>query len=197
MSVIIGLTGPTGSGKSSAATLCKKHGIKLVDCDKVARTATQRGSDGLKAVIEVFGVDILNSDGTLNRKALARKAFSTKENTLLLNKTLFPFIKELVLKETNDDKVLLDAPTLFESGINSICFKTVAVLSDTDTRLKRIIERDALTEEDAKLRMSAGKSDNFYKENADYIIYNNADEQSFLDEFEKILIEILKLGETL
>lgn len=197
MSVIIGLTGPTGSGKSSAATLCKTHGIKLVDCDKVARTATQRGSDGLKAVTEVFGVDILNSDGTLNRKALARKAFSTKENTLLLNKTLFPFIKNLVLQETNDNKVLLDAPTLFESGINSICFKTVAVLSDADTRLKRIIRRDNLTEEEAKLRMNAGKSDNFYKENADYIIYNNADGQSFLDEFEKILIEILKLGETL
>lgn len=197
MGIIIGLTGPTGSGKSSAATLCEKHGIKLVDCDKVARTATKKESNGLKAVTEVFGVDILNGDGTLNRKALARKAFSTKENTLLLNQTLFPFIKKLVLEETKADKVLLDAPTLFESGINSICFKTIAVLSDSQIRLNRIIERDNLSEEDAKLRMSAGKSDNFYKENADYIIYNNNDEQSFLNEFEKILIEILKLGETL
>lgn len=197
MGIIIGLTGPTGSGKSSAATLCKKHGIKLVDCDKVARTATKKESDGLKAVTGVFGVDILNSDGTLNRKALARKAFSTKENTLLLNQTLFPFIKNLVLEETKADKVLLDAPTLFESGINSICFKTIAVLSDSQIRLNRIIERDNLSEEDAKLRMSAGKSDNFYKENADYILYNNDDEQSFLNEFEKILIEIFKLGETL
>ena len=197
MGIIIGLTGPTGSGKSSAATLCKKHGIKLVDCDKVARTATLKESDGLKAVTGVFGVDILNSDGTLNRKALARKAFSTKENTLLLNQTLFPFIKNLVLEETKADKVLLDAPTLFESGINSICFKTIAVLSDSQIRLNRIIERDNLSEEDAKLRMSAGKSDNFYKENADYILYNNDDEQSFLNEFEKILIEIFKLGETL
>lgn len=197
MGIIIGLTGPTGSGKSSAATLCEKHGIKLVDCDKVARTATLKESDGLKAVTEVFGVDILNGDGTLNRKALARKAFSTKENTLLLNRTLFPFIKKLVLEETKADKVLLDAPTLFESGMNDICFKTVAVLSDTQIRLNRIIGRDNLSEQDAKLRMSAGKSDNFYKENADYIIYNNNDEQSFLNEFEKILIEILKLGETL
>ncbi len=197
MSIIIGLTGPTGSGKSSAAVLCEKHGIKLVDCDKVARTATEKGSDGLKAVTQVFGTHILNSDGTLNRKALASKAFSSKENTELLNKTIFPFIKKLVLKEIDCEKVLLDAPTLFESGINSICFKTVAVLSDEDIRLKRIIERDNLTEADAKLRISAGKNDDFYKENADYIIYNNADEQDFLNQFEKVLTEILKLGEKL
>lgn len=197
MSIIIGLTGPTGSGKSSAAVLCEKYDIKLIDCDKVARTATEKGGDGLKAVTQVFGNDILNSDGTLNRKALARKAFSTKENTLLLNKTLFPFIKKLVLKEIDCVKVLLDAPTLFESGINSICFKTVAVLSDTNIRLKRIIERDNLTEADAKLRISAGKNDDFYKENADYIIYNNANEHDFLNQFEKVLTEILKLGEKL
>ena len=195
MSIIIGLTGPTGSGKSSAAGICEKYGIKLVDCDKVARNATQKESDGLKAVTKVFGSDILNTDGSLNRKALAKKAFSIRENTELLNKTLFPYIKELVLKETNEDKVLLDAPTLFESGINSICFKTIAVLSDTNIRLKRIIERDNLTEAEAKLRMSAGKNDDFYKENADYIIYNNSDEQTFINSFKEILTEILELGE--
>lgn len=195
MSIVIGLTGPTGSGKSSAAKLCEKYGIKLVDCDKVARKATQIGSEGLKAVTEVFGNDILNIDGSLNRKILANKAFSTKENTELLNQTLFPFIKKLVLSEIDGHKVLLDAPTLFESGIGSICFKTIAVLSDWDIRLNRIIKRDNLTESQAKLRMSAGKSDDFFKKNADYIIYNNSDEQTFLNNFEQILAEILKLGE--
>ena len=191
MSIVIGLTGPTGSGKSSAAKLCEKHGIKLVDCDKIARKATEKGSGALKDLSEVFGMDILNGDGSLNRKVLAVKAFSTKENTELLNKTIFPFIKELVLNEIDSDRVLLDAPTLFESGINSICFKTVAVLADTDIRLKRIINRDDLTETEARIRMSAGKSDNFYNENADYIIYNNSDEQTFLENFENVLAEIL------
>ncbi len=190
MSIVIGLTGPTGSGKSSAAKLCEKYGIKLVDCDKVARKATEKGSGALKTLCEVFGTDILNGDGSLNRKALAAKAFSTKENTELLNKTIFPFIKELVLSEIDSDRVLLDAPTLFESGINTICFKTVAVLADEGVRLKRIIKRDNLTEDEAKLRMSVGKSDNFYKENADYIIYNNSDEQTFLRSFENALAEI-------
>lgn len=190
MSIVIGLTGPTGSGKSSAAKLCEKYGIKLVDCDKVARKATEKGSECLKRLSKAFGAEILNTDGSLNRKALANKAFSTKENTELLNKTIFPFIKELVLNEIDTEKVLLDAPTLFESGINAICFKTVAVLADSDIRLNRIIKRDNLTETEAKKRMSAGKNDNFYKENADYIIYNNSDEQAFLESFENALAEI-------
>ena len=190
MSIVIGLTGPTGSGKSSAASLCEKYGIKLVDCDKVARKATEKGSGALKELSKAFGSDILNCDGSLNRKALASKAFATKEKTELLNKTIFPFIKELVISEIDCEKVLLDAPTLFESGINSICFKTVAVLADDKIRLDRIIKRDDLTEAEAKLRMSAGKNDDFYKENADYIIYNNSDDRAFLKSFEKVLIEI-------
>ena len=192
MSIVIGLTGPTGSGKSSAASLCEKYGIKLVDCDKVARKATEKGSGALKELSKAFGSDILNGDGSLNRKALASKAFATKEKTELLNKTIFPFIKELVISEIDCEKVLLDAPTLFESGINSICFKTVAVLADDKIRLDRIIKRDDLTEKEAKLRMSAGKNDDFYKENADYIIYNNSDDRAFLESFEKVLTEIFE-----
>ncbi len=197
MKLIIGLTGPTGSGKSSAAAICRKFGVKVVDCDKVARKATEKDTEGLDALVNIFGNDILNTDKTLNRKVLASKAFETKENTELLNKTIFPFIEKLILSEIDCDKVLLDAPTLFESGINSICFKTVAVLSDTEIRLNRIIKRDNLTEQQAKLRISAGKNDDFYKKNADYIIYNNHNQETYLKEFEKVLCEILNLGEKL
>lgn len=153
MNIIIGLTGPTGSGKSSASKACLELGLKLVDCDKIARIAVKKDSDGLKAVVSAFGKGILNTDGTLNRKALAKIAFSSKEKTALLNDTIFPFIKELVLNETKQGKILLDAPTLFESGINEICFKTVAVLSDKQNRLERIIKRDGITKEEALLRM--------------------------------------------
>lgn len=191
MNIIIGLTGPTGSGKSSASKACLELGLKLVDCDKIARIAVEKDSDGLRAVVSAFGKGILNTDGTLNRKALAKIAFSSKEKTALLNDTIFPFIKELVLNETKQGKILLDAPTLFESGINEICFKTIAVLSDKQNRLERIIKRDSLTKEEALLRMSAGKDDDFYLKNADYIIYNNHSEDIFLSEFKHLISEIL------
>lgn len=197
MNIIIGLTGPTGSGKSSASVVAKEFGLKLADCDKIARQAVEKDSDGLKAVVNAFGEDILNPDGTLDRKVLAKKAFSSREQTELLNNTIFPFIRELILNETESGNILMDAPTLFESGINEICYKTIAVLSNKKNRLARIIQRDNLTEEEALLRMSAGKNDDFYLKNADYIIYNNDSQEEFIEEFKQVIEKILKSGENL
>lgn len=188
MRTIIGLTGPTGSGKSTFSLIASKTGVKVIDCDKVAREAVLPGSDGLKALVNTFGEDILDLSGNLNRKALANIAFSDKEHTELLNKTLLPFIVKLIKKKITGDKVLLDAPTLFESGIDEICYKTVAVLSDSENRLKRIIERDNLNIEDAKIRLNAGKPDSFYKEKADFILYNDTD----LSDFSKKSKQIIK-----
>lgn len=191
--IIVGLTGPTGAGKSSAAAICKSLGVKHIDCDIIARKATEKGQEGLTAVCNAFGNDILNTDGTLNRKVLAQKAFKDKESTDLLNKTLLPIIHKMVLKEIDCDKVLLDAPTLFESGVNGICHKTVAVLSDKEIRLKRILSRDNITTEQALLRINAGKPDDFYKEKCDFVIYNNADENTFMESFLNLLKEIFEL----
>ncbi len=190
MSIVIGLTGTTGAGKSSCSKIAEDLGYKVIDCDKTARKATEKGTEGLKALAEVFGKEILLADGSLNRKALAAKAFASKEKTELLNKTLLPFIVMLLKKEIKGGYVLLDAPTLFESGMNDICTKTVAILADREVRLKRIIERDNLTIKEAETRVSAGKPYEFYKQKTDYVIFNNGDEASFLNEFTKIIKEI-------
>ncbi len=187
---MIGLTGPTGAGKSSLTAVAENLGYKVIDCDKTARRAVEKGKDGLKALTKVFGEDILLPDGELNRKALAKKAFVTKENTKLLNKTLLPFIVDLIKRECDEEYILLDAPTLFESEINSECNATIAVLADVNLRLERIKNRDSITEEEARLRISAGQTDDFYKENADFVICNNGDITVFTKEFEDILKEI-------
>lgn len=181
MSIVIGLTGPTGSGKSSACTAAEMLGIKVVDCDLLARKAVEPGTPGLAALVEAFGEEILNTDGTLNRKIMAEKAFSSSENTELLNRTLLPFIAEMVKKEAQGQNTLLDAPTLFESGADAICDDTVAVLADPEIRLKRIISRDGMTKDAARMRMSAGKADSFYKENTGHILYNNGDKAEFIN----------------
>ena len=133
---IIGLTGPTGAGKSSLNTVAEDFGLKVIDCDVFARKAVEKGSEGLKALVIAFGEDILSPDGTLDRKIMAQKAFSTPENTEKMNKTLLPFIVRLVLNECKGQDVLMDAPTLIESGLKEKCFATIGVLAVEKIRLE-------------------------------------------------------------
>lgn len=189
MRKIIGLTGPTGSGKSSAALIAKNFNIKVIDCDKVAREAVKKGSDGLNDLVNVFSKSILKADGTLNRRELARRAFSSKENTKLLNKTLLPHISKIIISKIKNEAILLDAPTLFESGLDSICDVTIAVLAKKEDRLNRILSRDKISKEDALLRINAGKPDDYYIKKADYILYNNENIQLYINEISKIFKE--------
>ena len=189
--ITIGLTGPTGAGKSKAAAVAFELGFRVIDCDFLARVAVEKGSEGLEAIKRAFGNDVINEDGTLNRKELARKAFSSKENTELLNATLLPHIVKLVKEQAVGDRVILDAPTLFESGINNMCSTTVAVLADMETRLERITSRDNISEKDALLRISAGKKDDFYINLAEHIVYNNGDGEEFTRNFKNLLLNII------
>jgi len=189
MKFIVGLTGPTGSGKSTACRAAADLGFFVIDCDKTARKAAE-DKNCLKALATAFGNDILNSDGSLNRKALAEKAFCNKEKTNLLNETIFPFVLEILKSEiemTEEEKILLDAPTLFESGVDHLCNETCAILAYPEIRLKRILKRDNLDESQAKLRMSAGKSDEYYKGKTKHILYNNNREEELYEEFSNLL----------
>ncbi len=192
MSFVIGLTGPTGAGKSSVTAVAENLGFKVINCDRFARIAVEKGSAGLTAVVDVFGEHILNSDGTLNRGALANEAFGSPQNTELLNKTLLPYIIMLIKKEIDSPLVLLDAPTLFESGADSLCDDVIVVLSDEKTRKKRIIERDGIDEAAATLRMNAGKDDDFYIEKSNNIVYNDCELSVFNLKIQKLLTKLLE-----
>lgn len=187
---IIGITGASGSGKS---TLVKLLGLKVVDADRVAASVTEKGTRCLKELSESFGEDILENSGELNRKKLAEKAFSSKENTALLNRITHPYIiekieKEIELLKKTESEIILDAPQLFEAGCEKLCDMTVGVLADRDLRIKRIIERDSLTLSQALRRINAGKDDDFFKSNCDMIIINDGS----LDKLKKEAQNIIK-----
>lgn len=192
---IVGLTGPTGAGKSTAVKVAKELGFFCIDADKVARKATEKGSPLLPLLMSEFG-DILNADGSLNRTKLAEVGFSDKSKTEALNKIMLPYIVSLIeniIIKSDSRLILLDAPTLFEAGADKICNKTVGVLADRQKRKKRILLRDNITDELAEKRINAGKQDSFYTENCDFIIYNNSTEQNFLGKattiFESLVLE--------
>lgn len=190
MSIIVGLTGPSGAGKSMAAKCAEKAGFFVVDCDKIAREAVSVGSPGLQALVDAFGEEILSEDASLNRRALADYAFSSETRTELLNNVLLPHIVALIEPELIRPVVLLDAPTLYESGLSERCNITIAVLAERFLRLSRIIGRDGLTIKEAERRLSAGKPDSFYIERADKILYNNGDTADFFKKAEKTFYDI-------
>ena len=114
----------------------------------------------LQRLTERFGDGILNDDNTLNRRALAAVAFATKENTEALNQITHPFIIALVERDIQQyENVILDAPTLFESGLSKKCDHIIAVLADKGIRTNRIVSRDNLTQQQLDDRHKGAKPD--------------------------------------
>lgn len=188
---VIGLTGQSGAGKSEVSSMLEKSGIVCINCDAVSRDVTKKDAPALKAICEVFGDDILRPDGTLDRKKLGSIVFSNKEKLELLNKTIFPFIideiKRIIADFGGDGVIVLDAPTLFESGCDKICDEKIAVIADREIRLERIMARDSLTKVDAENRINSQLCEEFFKQNCDVIIQNNGD----LAELEKAVGDLL------
>lgn len=172
---ILGLTGPTGAGKSSVAALLAQHGFFHIDADVVARKVMEPGSPILPRLEAEFG-GVLKGDGSLDRKALAKKAFDSPVATKKLNSLTHPAILKEIEKQAEEaaalgyTKLVVDAAALFESGGEKMCDKTAAVLAPPEERLKRIMGRDGLTREEALHRMHGQKADAFYRRQADFLL---------------------------
>ena len=173
---IIGLTGQSGSGKSTVALVMKKYGCEIIDADKLARKAVEKGSTCLLQLQSVFGNDIVDNDGDLIRSELAKRAFSSPEKTQLLNSITHPWIIAQTLREIKKfadmgkRNIVFDAPLLFESNMDAVCDEIIAVVAPESVRLSRILKRDGISENEARLRIKSQKDQDYYTKNADHII---------------------------
>lgn len=192
MKKLIGLTGKTGAGKSTVSAYLKEKGAYIIDGDTVARKVLEDNAPLLKELKRAFGEGVFNSDGNLNRGALARVAFSTPEKTQLLNSVMHPAINALIFEESERafsdyDVVIVDAAAIIESGFTEKCSFLIVVHAPSEIRKERIMKRDGISEEDALIRINGQKDDEFYLSRADYVIKNyephNMKEQ--LSELEK------------
>ncbi len=189
---IIGLTGQSGSGKSVVAKILNEKGIKILDCDEIAHKNMEIGGKAYSEIIEYFGRDILNSDNTINRKSLGAIVFNNKEELIRLNEITHRHIFDYIKKETENTEniIVIDAPLLFEAGLDRLCNSIWAVVCDENIRLERVIKRDGISRENALARFKNQKSSEFFMENADIIFENSGDIDSLR---ERAIYEINKI----
>lgn len=173
---VIGLTGPTGAGKTIVAEFMN---LPVVNADKVARTV-HKDPEILARLCQRFGEDIV-SGGVLNRTILASRAFATREDTDALNAIMHPAILQSIeqelkaLEQVGEPYCLLDAPLLFEANCYQLCHEIVGVLAPFKLRETRIMERDGIPMELAEKRMAAQPDDGYYQDRCHYILVNNGD----------------------
>lgn len=172
-SVVIGLTGPTGAGKSTVAGILGELGCAVIDCDKTARRVLDECAPCLRELQREFGGDIVHETGLIDRALLARRAFSSHEKTQRLNEITHPWILRRVAEEIDAHRaagsefIIVDAPLLFESGADAQCDRILAVVTPLPVRLQRIIRRDGIDRETALSRIHAQQEDAYYTARSD------------------------------
>lgn len=193
--LLIGLTGPSGAGKSTVGRIFASVGLPVLNADDIYHTLLTPPSECLSDISECFGQEVIQADGTLNRKALATIVFNDpreleKLNHITHSHVLRDFRRQLKkIRDMGIPAAVFDAPLLFESGANRECNIVVSVLADEETRIQRIIARDGITRQAALERIHAQKSDHFFKTHSDYVIENNANTDTLIAQVERILRE--------
>ncbi|AEN78356.1 dephospho-CoA kinase [Ligilactobacillus ruminis] len=192
MSKILGLTGGIACGKSTISAYLKEFGLPVIDADECSRAVVEKGSIGLEKLTEIFGNKILKNDGTLNRKALGQIVFSNSEQLSLLNSVMEPLIREEISRrlnqENNADLVVLDAPLLIEQHYDKICNFIMTIDVPKKIQLERLIERDKLSEDEAKSRIESQLSSRERNGFADVVI----DSSGTVEQTRKQVIKWLK-----
>ena len=156
--MIIGLTGGIATGKSQSSKIFKELGCYIIDADKLSRTLTTKDSKCLKEIVETFGTDILNYNGTLNRKKLGQIVFNDKQAKMDLERIIHPHIikktNEIIAKKYNKTNIIVDAPLLFEVGLDRVCDKVIVIYARYHIQITRFMKRDNLSKEDAIKRIA-------------------------------------------
>lgn len=175
-SKVIGITGGSGVGKSYIGAVLRKRGIPVFDADKIGHEIFKENEKCKNEIIAFFGNGVL-TNSEIDRKKLGGIVFSDRKKLEKLNEISHKYILESIynkIAHSESELAAADGALLIESGMK--CDAMIGVLADYDVRLKRIMLRDNIDEDAARRRLDAQKSDDFYKENCDFVIYNNGGE---------------------
>lgn len=188
---VLGLTGGIGSGKSVVASMFKQLGAEVVDADQLAREVVEPGQPALAEIASAFGRDIIGDDGRLDRGKLAAIIFADAAARARLNAITHPRIRERMEEEVarradRPGLLLLDIPLLYENARTSAVEKVIVVWIDADTQLRRLEERNGLSEAEARQRVASQMPLDEKRARADIVIDNSGRQEETRRQVETI-----------
>lgn len=195
---VIGITGPTGAGKTTALNALRELGVEVIDADAVYHGLLAESRELKKALVSAFGADILDKDGQIDRRALAQAVYPDRLPEL--NGITHPVVVAEVecqiarAEERGYPGVAIDAIALVESGLARRCDAVVAILAPLELRIRRIMTRDGIDEAYARRRALAQKEEAFFRANSQYVLENGPEDtpESFREKalglFRKLLV---------
>ena len=195
--MIIGITGGTGCGKTTALQAIEQLGGMVIDCDKVYHNLLRTDTAMLRAIENRFPGTV--KDEVLDRTALAAIVFTDEQALNDLNGITHGAVKSKVLEMlgTKPDFAAIDAIGLFEGELYTLCDATVAVTAPEDVRVQRLMERDHITQQQASLRINAQKSQAYFVQKCDYILENTGTQADFQEKCLAFFQNLLTIKETI
>ena len=197
---VLGLTGPTGAGKTTALEVLRRMDFQVIDCDALYYRLLREDPALRQALRDAFG-EVFLPDGSLDRRGLAARVFGDSRELKRLNAIVYPAmctaVGQILQKCAQNRRkgVAIDAVNLVESGLGELCAATVAVTAPPELRLGRIMARDGLTEEQAQARIAAQKPDGWYRKHCTFLLENRAESkaafEALMEEFFEGVLEVL------
>lgn len=179
---VIGITGPTGAGKTTALHALADLGAAVIDCDGVYHDLTENSAPMLDELRRRFGDGIFDSDGALQRKVLGTIVFGDEGSLADLNAITHRYVNDEVDRRLDQARgegrpaAAVDAIALLDSDLRDKCHCTVAVTAPDEVRVRRIMARDGIGEEYARLRLAAQKPVEYFEHNSDYTLRNDGED---------------------
>jgi len=194
--LVIGLTAGIGSGKSVVGNWFREIDIPVIDADAIVHNLYSSESNVTKRIVQVMGEEILESDGSIDRKKLGEIVFNDPDKLDHLNKIVHPEVRIEIdrklreFRRQNSEIVVMEVPLLFESKMDNLAEKIIVVTIPKERQIERIMERDKISREEAEKIISFQMTNEEREEKADYIIDNSQSMFSTKQQFEKILKQI-------
>lgn len=193
---VLGLTGPTGAGKTTVLKLLKAHGAAVLDCDKIYYELLSSDEKLRRELQETFG-DVFLPDGSLDRPKLGKLVFENETAMQKLNTIIYYYMgleirrRLMAEKQAGTSLVVIDAINLIQSGLGELCAMTVAVTAPEEMRLARIMARDGIDRDYALSRIRAQENDEYFSRHCHAVLCNDGTEEELQEKTQSLLKDFM------